>query len=212
MQGSTALPWCRKHVGKILRLYGENEQIKQRQRVIRFEHLESSQGRRPHPAQGHSHRAAVGVLFGIRPHWQRHWCRSLCRRLLENPSIQAQIGKLQEQAEKCEERRVERAFSINREFLDSNLAHLIVNGETHAVRGDADKVKAIEVGYRTLGMIQPSQVVNQAVASTAGTIPVQERTMRQVYKSKWLVDREAAMSTQLEQEYGPIPHKEMGAK
>ena len=36
-----------------------------------------------------------------------------------------------------------------------HLAHQIANGETHKLRGDADRVKAMELGYKALGVIQP---------------------------------------------------------
>ena len=39
-------------------------------------------------------------------------------------------------------------FKLSRGFLDSNLAHIIVNGSTHFMRGDADRVKAIRLHWR----------------------------------------------------------------
>ncbi len=128
-------------------------------------------------------------------------------RLLENPSIQAQIRKLQQQAERREERLAERTFAIEREFLDVHLAHQIANGETHKLRGDADRVKAIAIGYKALGAIQPSRVVAQA--STA-VVPPQAQTVFEIYKSKWLLEKEAAMSAHLEEQYGKrlLPGKE----
>src|SRR5258706_6553389 len=88
-------------------------------------------------------------------------------RLLENPAIKVQIKKLQGQAELREEQLAENSFAIEREFLDVHLAHQIANGETHKLRGDADRVKAIEVGYRVLGIIESNRLVAQASATVA---------------------------------------------
>jgi len=120
-------------------------------------------------------------------------------RLLENPSIKTQIQKLQQQAERREEQFAEKKFAIEREFLDVHLAHQIANGETHKLRGDADRVKAMELGYKALGIIQSSRVVAQA---NAVLLPPQGQNMLDIYKSKWLREKEAAMAAYLEQQDG----------
>jgi hypothetical protein len=120
-------------------------------------------------------------------------------RLLENPSIKAQIQKLHENAERREEQLAEKTFAIEREFLDVHLAHQIANGGTHKTRGDADRVKAIEIGYKALGVIQPNRVVAQAGAIA---MPPQGQKMLHFYKSKWLLEKEAAMAARLEEQNG----------
>jgi len=120
-------------------------------------------------------------------------------RLLENPAIQGQIQKLKEVAEWREEQLAEKAFLIEREFLDVHLAHQIANGETHKTRGDADRVKAIEIGYQALGVIQSNRVVAQASATV---VSPQGKTVFEIYKSKWLLDKEAAMAARLEEQSG----------
>ena len=128
-------------------------------------------------------------------------------RLAENPPIKAQIQKLQEQAERREEQLAEKKFLIEREFLDVHLAHQIANGETHKLRGDADRVKAMELGYKALGVIQPNRVVAHA---NAVVLPPQGQNMLDIYKSKWLREKEAAMAAYLEQQDGKrlLPGKE----
>ena len=96
-------------------------------------------------------------------------------RLLENPAIKGQIQKLKEVAERREEQLAEKAFFIEREFLDAHLAHQIANGETHKTRGDADRVKAIEIGYKALGVIQSNRAAAQA---SAGRISAGQDSVR----------------------------------
>ena len=120
-------------------------------------------------------------------------------RLLENLAVMGQIQKLQEMAERREEQLAEKTFLIEREFLDVHLAHQIANGETHKTRGDADRVKAIELGYKALGVIQSSRVIAQASATL---VSPQGETVFEVYKSKWLRDKESAMAAHLEEQHG----------
>lgn len=44
-----------------------------------------------------------------------------------------------------------------------------------------------------LRAIQPNHIVNQAVAATAADVSLGSRPMREVYKSRWLFEREGAM-------------------
>jgi hypothetical protein len=75
--------------------------------------------------------------------------------------------------------------------------HIIANGETHHTRGDADRVKGIEIGYKALGIIQPVRVVAnvQPVALTGAPKPT---IMYEVYKSRWLLEKEEKMRQQCE--------------
>lgn len=68
-------------------------------------------------------------------------------------------------------------------------------------------MKAIEIGYKAMGAIQPNRVVAQASAMVA---PPQGQTVFEIYKSKWLRDKEAAMSDYPEDQYAKklLPGKE----
>jgi hypothetical protein len=57
----------------------------------------------------------------------------------------------------------------------------------------------MELGYKALGVIQSSRVVAQASAMVA---PPQGQTVFEIYKSKWLREKEEAMSAYLEEQYG----------
>ena len=88
---------------------------------------------------------------------------------------------------------------LTREFLDAQLMHLIANGETHQTRGDADIVKAIEIGYKAIGDIQPVRVVANAQAAAPAVVP-KPATIYEVYKSQWLIEKEAKMRNEREKE------------
>jgi hypothetical protein len=65
----------------------------------------------------------------------------------------------------------------------------------------------MELGYRAMGAIQPNRVVAQA---SAIVVPPQGQTVFEIYKAKWLLEKEAAMSAHLEEQYGKrlLPGKE----
>jgi len=95
---------------------------------------------------------------------------------------------------------------LTRDFLDLQLMHRIANGEAHQTRGDADRVKAIEIGYKAIGDIQPVRVVANAQAAVLAGAP-KPTTMYEVYKSRWLMEKEEKMRQQCEKEMaeGKIP-------
>jgi hypothetical protein len=67
---------------------------------------------------------------------------------------------------------------------------------------DMAVAKAIHSAWQRTGAIKPSTVSAMATAAAAAAANgVSGGTMKEVYKSKWLRDKEAAMATQLENEY-----------
>jgi hypothetical protein len=67
---------------------------------------------------------------------------------------------------------------------------------------DMAVARALHAGYQRTGAIKPSTVSAMATAAAAAASNgVSGGTMRQVYKSKWLREKEAAMATDLENEY-----------
>jgi hypothetical protein len=62
--------------------------------------------------------------------------------------------------------------------------------------------RTLHTGYQRTGAIKPSTVTAMAAAASAAAANgVSGGTMREVYKSKWLREKEAAMAAQLENEY-----------
>jgi hypothetical protein len=88
---------------------------------------------------------------------------------------------------------------LTQDFLDAETMNIIVNGKTHFMRGDADRVKAIEVGYKAIGDIQPTRVIASAQAGAAAGVP--KGTFLQVYEAQWLIDKKRRMAEQMEKKY-----------
>src|SRR6185437_12055046 len=94
-------------------------------------------------------------------------------------------------------------FEITTEFVDMHVSHIIANGQTHFMRGDSDRVKACEVAYRRLGLIESQKIVNNNQANAQAI--AQGRTLKEVYKSRWLIEKEQRIAAQLEAENAPRP-------
>lgn len=88
---------------------------------------------------------------------------------------------------------------LTQDFLDAETMNIIVNGKTHFMRGDADRVKAIEVGYKAIGDIQPARVVANAQAGALAGVA--KGTFLQVYEAQWLIDKKRRMAQQMEKKY-----------
>lgn len=87
---------------------------------------------------------------------------------------------------------------VTREFLDEQFIFRLVNMETHSKVGDLPVVKMFEVGYKRTGDIQPAKINNHA---SAGALIAPGSTMKQIYKSKWLRDKEAELAAECEAEH-----------
>jgi hypothetical protein len=124
---------------------------------------------------------------------------SYATELFRKQQVKDLIEKLRPEFEKELIQKVIKERQLSRDFLDLNLMNVIANGETHLMRGDADKVKAIEIGYKAIGDIQPTRIVANAQAGAA--VCGQGQTFLQVYKSAWLIKKEEEMARKCEQEY-----------
>ena len=111
---------------------------------------------------------------------------SYATELFRNEKVKALIEQLRPKYEKELIRQMVEQRLLTRDFLDLHLMHIIANGETHHTRGDADRVKGIEIGYKALGVIQPVRVVANAQAVALAGAP-KPTTMYEVYKSRWLI-------------------------
>jgi hypothetical protein len=62
--------------------------------------------------------------------------------------------------------------------------------------------RTLHTGYQRTGAIRSSTVTAMATAAAAAADNgVSGRTMKEVYRSRWLREKEAAMAIQLENEY-----------
>lgn len=126
--------------------------------------------------------------------------------LFKKPGVKERLAILDEMEVKPSAANLQQAaVKINEEFklavsmVDEPLLKILTDGQTHEVRGDADRVKAGEVMYKRLKMIDPPK---QVINNSAGAQAAAGGTVYEVYKSNWLAQKEARMSQQLEQEYG----------
>jgi hypothetical protein len=89
----------------------------------------------------------------------------------------------------------EDSIARRREFLDEQFMFRLVNMKTHPKVGDMPVVKLLEVGYKRTGDIQAVKVSNQA---SAGVAIAPRSTMKEIYKSQWLRDKEAQLAAECE--------------
>jgi hypothetical protein len=67
----------------------------------------------------------------------------------------------------------------------------------HMIRGFSDQVNMVIGGWKRLKLIDPPKIINN---NSAGAIAA-GGTMGEIYKAKWLCDKEAEMAADLEREY-----------
>jgi hypothetical protein len=72
---------------------------------------------------------------------------------------------------------------------------------SHKYRGSADRVKAIEVGYKKLGLIESASKVTVNNKQQQAMLMKTNGTFYDVYKSKWLLKKEAEMEKRAQEEY-----------
>lgn len=118
--------------------------------------------------------------------------------LLKTPRIKTLVAEF-EQKKKDEGWEAAKAqVAVTREFLDAEFISRLVNMTTHDRIGDLAIVRMFEAGYKRTGDILPARVsVSQQQAQQQTGAP--PATAFQVYKSKWLREKEARWKHELEQ-------------
>lgn len=118
--------------------------------------------------------------------------------LITNPRVQERMKVIDEKfIDKLAEKAAER-FVLDVETIDVTMLHILVNGPTHFMRGDSDRVKAGETLYKRLHLIEPTKIEAKA---TAGAV-AQGNNMMEVYESQWLTEKKRQMAEQLEKKHG----------
>jgi hypothetical protein len=117
--------------------------------------------------------------------------------LLRQPRVQKRLAQIDEELSKEAREYFATEYALEVSLCDENAARIMCVEKPHKFRGFADQVKMIEVGYKRLGLIDPPKIVNNNTAAVVGT----DGTMFQIYKSKWLREKEAKMAADLESEY-----------
>ena len=136
-------------------------------------------------ATGSAERAAVAA--GYRP--------SYAYELLHKPEVKERLRDIREKVADETAKLIAKRSVITEDFLDTHLADVIRHGGGHPHRGEADRLKGIETGYKKLKLIGSS---NQPIAQ--GDQPVRG-TIYEIYKAKWLRDKEAELYKKYEEEY-----------
>lgn len=123
------------------------------------------------------------------------------------PLLQELIAELRPEVEKrTKEKAIAegvKKFEMTADFVDMHVSHIIANGKTHFMRGDSDRVKACEVAYKRLGLIEAAKIVNNNQANAQAI--AQGKTLKEVYKSRWLIEKEQRLATQFEKEHAALP-------
>ena len=119
--------------------------------------------------------------------------------LLKMPRIQPVLREYERRKKEESWSTARNQVVVTREFLDEQFMFRLVNMKTHPKVGDMPVVKLLEVGYKRTGDIQAVKINNQA---SAGVAIAPGRTMKEIYKSQWLRDKEAQLAAECEKEYG----------
>ena len=117
--------------------------------------------------------------------------------MLKMPRIQPVLREFEDRKREETWNTAKNLVFVTREFLDEQFMYRLVNMRTHHRSGDMAIVKMFEVGYKRTGDIQPVRITSQ---SQAGVVVAAGGTMREVYKAKWLRDKEAALAAEFEAE------------
>jgi hypothetical protein len=116
--------------------------------------------------------------------------------LLKMPRIQPVLREFEDQKKEEAWNTAKTQVHVTREFLDEQFMYRLVNMRTHQRSGDMAIVKMFEVGNKRTGDIQTAKVTN----NQTGVVVAPGGTMREVYKSKWLRDKEGALAAEFEAE------------
>ena len=114
--------------------------------------------------------------------------------LLHKPEVQERLQIIKEKFRDESIKPAVRQKLINEDLLDAYLMDVIRHGGDHPTRGQADRLNAIALGLKKLHLIgSPQQTASPSDLPEGGF-------MRDMYKAKWLRDKEAALAKEFEEE------------
>ena len=118
--------------------------------------------------------------------------------LLRQHRIQKRLAQIDEDLSQKAWEHLAKEYVLEVSLCDVNAARIMCVEKPHKFRGFADQVKMIEAGWKRLKLIDPPRIVNNVAA---GAVATTGGTMAEIYKSKWLREKEAKMAAELEGEY-----------
>jgi hypothetical protein len=113
------------------------------------------------------------------------------------PLVQQRIDGLLEELSAKARTQIESAYKMDVQFLDVECTRVAAMQKPHKFRGFADKNKALELGFRRLRAIEPLSTTR--VTAVAGAVAM-GGTMKERYKSLWLIEKEERMRLECERE------------
>jgi hypothetical protein len=131
----------------------------------------------------------AAILVGYSGWWGRYLARL--------PRIRQRLQEISQQFAKQREKDRLGNARLTEAFLDEQLMFVAANG------GRREQAKAIELGLRKLKLIEPNGP-RAIAAAAAGTIvggTFGGPTMAEIYKSKWLREKERALAADAEAEF-----------
>jgi hypothetical protein len=133
---------------------------------------------------GSAERAAVEA--GYRP--------SYGYELLHKPEAQQRLREIREKFVDESTKLIAQRQMITLEFLDAHLVDVIRNGGGHPRRGEADRLKGIEIGLKMRNLIgSPDHMIAQSNPSGA--------TTKMMYRSKWIIERDERLKKECDEEF-----------
>lgn len=117
--------------------------------------------------------------------------------ILQRPAVAAYVVKLRAEAAEHSAETARAKFELTGELIDIQVAQRL----TKKKMSDHNFVNLAEVAYKSIDRIKPARtVVSQTAAAAMGLSSANGSSMYQVYKSKWLREKEAEMSQRAESE------------
>jgi hypothetical protein len=100
------------------------------------------------------------------------------------------------------------SYKLSVEFVDKRVARKLDNHQTHERIGDLDFYRGAEVVYKRFGLIQPSSV--HAIANGGSAAAIIGTTVKERYKSMWLLQKEQQLQKECEAEAAVLPPNATG--
>ena len=120
--------------------------------------------------------------------------------LLRQPRIRQRLAQTDEKSFGESWEYLAQEYALEVSLCDETAARIMSVEKPHKIRGFSDQVNMVIGGWKRLKLIDPPKIINN---NSAGAIAA-GGTMAEIYKSKWLRDKEAEMAADLERERARI--------
>lgn len=119
--------------------------------------------------------------------------------LIRQPRIQARVKQIQEKyADKKIGEMIEQA-KLDADVVDAHVMDIMERGGSHEYRGEADRVKACELAYKRLRLLDPAKVTVNTQTNVGVQTNANGSAAFQVYQSEWLTEQKQKAVAMLEE-------------